>query len=374
MVSELRAKTVRVLAGREQMPKQKESCDQRLLSDLYDEHRLGWDKLLDKLGLPRNIGIVSTMTLGQAKAFAAARRAKPPPAASESPPQATTTPQVAAPRTDELANRVLAILKEASAPLKAQEILAKLRQRGLATALQRTHINSVLYGPLRQGGLARVDAYRWSLADRAQLGAGQPVTTDAKGSSEPTDVPIASSNVNKPCIFSVIGPHGGESLEQIFARKIEDTLRCKHTYWLARSESCSPQIVQQLCTEGPVACYFLEPASSGGARPAVTAESAKEHSPDGRTWASLHKDLSPVTGKVRDGKAWALVLDRIVLQEGDTTVDVSQFNDVRTGEPARFKLGASTICAVPGKGTLPPRARRVAAIAQLTAPYCVWLR
>lgn len=52
------------------------SLDQRLLGDLYGEYRLGWEKLLSTLGLPTNIGIVKTMTLGEAKAFAAGRGTK----------------------------------------------------------------------------------------------------------------------------------------------------------------------------------------------------------------------------------------------------------------------------------------------------------
>lgn len=44
--------------------------DEQLLSDLYRERRLSWERLLASLGLPTNIGIVKTMTLGQARALA----------------------------------------------------------------------------------------------------------------------------------------------------------------------------------------------------------------------------------------------------------------------------------------------------------------
>lgn len=50
--------------------------DAQLLSDLYREHRVSWEKLLKKLGLPTNIGIVNSMTLGQARALAAQRMGK----------------------------------------------------------------------------------------------------------------------------------------------------------------------------------------------------------------------------------------------------------------------------------------------------------
>ncbi len=54
-------------------PETKSALDGQLLSDLNRERRVGWEKLLTSLGLPTNIGIVKTMTLGQAKAFAAER-------------------------------------------------------------------------------------------------------------------------------------------------------------------------------------------------------------------------------------------------------------------------------------------------------------
>ena len=54
-------------------PEANASLDRHLLSDLYRERRVGWEKLLTSLGLPTNIGIVKTMTLGEAKAFAAGR-------------------------------------------------------------------------------------------------------------------------------------------------------------------------------------------------------------------------------------------------------------------------------------------------------------
>ena len=54
-------------------PEADSSLENRLLSDLYRERRVGWEKLLTSLGLPTNIGIVKTMTLGEAKAFAAGR-------------------------------------------------------------------------------------------------------------------------------------------------------------------------------------------------------------------------------------------------------------------------------------------------------------
>src|SRR5262245_29675743 len=44
-----------------------------LLKDLRREFRIGWDKLLVRLGLPINIGLDSSMTLAEARIFAANR-------------------------------------------------------------------------------------------------------------------------------------------------------------------------------------------------------------------------------------------------------------------------------------------------------------
>src|SRR5690349_11458652 len=53
------------------MPENDRPPDDRLLGELYREQRVGWERLLTNLGLPTNIGIVRSMTVGQAKALAA---------------------------------------------------------------------------------------------------------------------------------------------------------------------------------------------------------------------------------------------------------------------------------------------------------------
>jgi transcriptional regulator with XRE-family HTH domain len=52
------------------------SLDDRLLCEIYLGSGLGWDSLLEQFGLPANIGIVNTMTLGQAKERAASCAAR----------------------------------------------------------------------------------------------------------------------------------------------------------------------------------------------------------------------------------------------------------------------------------------------------------
>jgi ATP-dependent DNA helicase RecQ len=68
------------------------SWDGRLLADLYKESRVGWEKLLAKLGLPSNIGIIKTMTLGQARAAAARLAGRKPDPASQTRAETTSAP------------------------------------------------------------------------------------------------------------------------------------------------------------------------------------------------------------------------------------------------------------------------------------------
>lgn len=175
------------------MPQQENTpaLDQQLLSDLYKQYHLGWEKLLAKLGLPINIGIVKTMTLGEAKAFAArftnqaaarstnpARSELPPgsPSASERLNEPTQTKGIPSTHpafsgaVEEIATQILSVLQAAGKPLKAKEILANLRMRGQATTLQRSDINAVLYGEIFRLKLAQVDSsFCWRLVDQVRL-------------------------------------------------------------------------------------------------------------------------------------------------------------------------------------------------------------
>ena len=47
-------------------------------------------------------------------------------------------------------------------------------------------------------------------------------------------------------IISVMGPHAGESSEQIFSRKIKDIERTGNTFWMIQSYKSNPPKVQSL--------------------------------------------------------------------------------------------------------------------------------
>lgn len=180
------------------------------------------------------------------------------------------------------------------------------------------------------------------------------------------------------CILSVIGDHAGEDTNSIFNRKIADIVRTGKTFWLMKSPKARPRQVQEICKGQPGYIIFVEPATAGGARPTTTEDTAKEYSPDAQSWYPFPAGLSPVTGKL-DKVTAALVFD-MMIKDVSGTLDMWGYADFSdTGEPIKFILGCSTVCAVqkdmkshPGK--MKSRYRGIVAVARLVEPYGVWLR
>lgn len=100
------------------------------------------------------------------------------------------------------------------------------------------------------------------------------------------------------CVVSVIGDHAGESVDDIFKRKIADIQRTGITFWLIKAPKARPAQVQALCRNIPVFTIFVNPATKGGARPTTTETVAGEYSTDGEFWHRLPQGISPVTGKL----------------------------------------------------------------------------
>jgi hypothetical protein len=183
-------------------------------------------------------------------------------------------------------------------------------------------------------------------------------------------------------VLSVMGPHAGEDEETIFSRKIADTRRCGRTFWLVRSNQASPPLVQNLASEAQAqvlhaSCLFVAPSSPEGARPTEHSAAAELYSPDGQTWTPFPKLMTPVTGKI-DRSAYALVFDELSLVPGE--VDLWRYTDFKDpSQPIRFRLGASTVCALKGDTDSHPHrmrshVRRVVAVGRLCLPFAVWVR
>ena len=180
------------------------------------------------------------------------------------------------------------------------------------------------------------------------------------------------------CVISVMGPHAGEDASAIFRRKVADCDDLGCTFWVAKSPKARPEQVQAACASGRGYVVFVEPATSGGARPTTESEAASEYSRDRVAWLPLPEGLSPVTGHM-DRMAAALVFSELTT-DVDGVLDLWSYSDsAGVGTPLRFKLGVSTVCAVRGESADHPdrmksRHRRIVAVGRLASPYAAWLR
>jgi hypothetical protein len=184
-------------------------------------------------------------------------------------------------------------------------------------------------------------------------------------------------------VISVMGPHAGESEDEIFKRKIGDIEKIGQTFWLIKSYQAKPNIVQQICQRAKkesktVYCIFIEAASNKGAIPTKEASFANSYSADGKTWNILPKGLSPVTGKI-DGSAYALVFDQLELVHGKR-IDLWNYADYfEQNHPIRILQGASTLCGIKKdmkshKDRIKSNDRKIVAVGKLCDPFCVWLK
>jgi hypothetical protein len=186
----------------------------------------------------------------------------------------------------------------------------------------------------------------------------------------------------KYVVISVMGPHAGESENEIFNRKIQDIHNIGLTFWLMKSHRAKPELVQELCLKANAEntgsyCVFIEASSKRGAVPTKSVSSAESYSKDNLTWVALPQGLSPVTGKI-DKNAYALVFNRLELV--NESIDLWSYADFfNQNNPLKIIQGASTICAIKKDVAndiekIKSRYRRVVAIGKLCEPFCVYLR
>jgi len=180
------------------------------------------------------------------------------------------------------------------------------------------------------------------------------------------------------CVISVMGEHAGEGANLIFDRKRSDIRNTGRTFWLIRSPKARPAHVQKMCSTSPGYTIFVEPATTGGARPTIAADAATEYSHDRALWHQLPIGLSPVTGKL-DTAATALVFDTLTTNVSGV-LDLWEYcEDTAIHTPLKFMLGSSTVCAVRRESRSHPqrmksRYREIVAVARMKEPFCVWVR
>lgn len=185
-------------------------------------------------------------------------------------------------------------------------------------------------------------------------------------------------------IISVMGPHAGESSEQIFSRKILDIQRINKTFLVIQSYKSNPPKVQTLlqkakAVEKDVFCIFISPSTKGGARPTTEDKKAESFSLDKLHWKNLPAGLSPVTGKISTN-SFALVFKELNLIEQDLKLNLWNYADFENQQnPVLPKLGVSTICAMKKDMSKHPNKiksniRKIEAIGKLSSLGCVWIK
>ncbi len=176
--------------------------------------------------------------------------------------------------------------------------------------------------------------------------------------------------ITEPTIFSIIGWHAGEAIEDIIERKRADIKKAGRTIWLYHSWKATIPMVQQFGRTYPkAAVVFLK----GSAFPTSTSLSAREMSDDRKRWRPLPQGIGKVTGRLPAG---GLVITELELIEGD--VDLWGYLQHPELCPIRFQQGASTACAVPSPDGvvegMRSRHRRAVAVGRLIPPYGTFLR
>lgn len=180
-----------------------------------------------------------------------------------------------------------------------------------------------------------------------------------------------------------MGPHAGETSEEIFARKINDIKNIGKTFWLIKSYRSKPNMVQDICStalsknQTVIPCYFISPSSPLGAIPTKASLPAHQYSADSLEWTDLPQHMSPVTGAINNN-ASALMFSELKIEQ--LAIDLAQYADYFSQDkPLQIKQGASTVCAIKKDMTKHPdtiksRFRNIVAIGILQKPFCVWLR
>lgn len=169
-----------------------------------------------------------------------------------------------------------------------------------------------------------------------------------------------------------VGPHGDETLSEIFQRKILEEAESVHgyAYWGYGGAVCHPtRQVQPFASiaRGEVGVIFIETTSNPFLPPTV----ATQLSVDSVKWLPIS------SGRVTSSK-WALTLHELRLV--NTEIDLAEF-EVAIG-PSEGRILSDYLKGRCDKGCvrrreqagLPPYQVRVIATARLCPPYAVFLK
>jgi hypothetical protein len=139
----------------------------------------------------------------------------------------------------------------------------------------------------------------------------------------------------KSVVFSLVGPHAGQSLEEIFERKIKDCKTLKETFWVYQSSRCTKSLFS---THKPSEILFVSASKPGAAKQTKSSTIAQQFFKNNQ-WFDFNKDLSPVTGRIHSkSTAFQLTNLRMVNEE----IDFNDYTDIVTNKPLRFSQFCST--------------------------------
>jgi len=181
---------------------------------------------------------------------------------------------------------------------------------------------------------------------------------------------------DKNIIGSIVGPHAGETLEEIFPRKNNDILKANKTIWLVNSSQVSPGIIKRFClNEKNIYCYFLLSASNKQGNQTVKKYHARFYSNNFIDWEKINDNLSPISGKI-DLMTTGIIINKIELinEELDFWDYIDYLDGLRSVLTFR---GGSTFCAKKSNYKIQgskSNIRTVIAKARLCEPYAVFLR
>lgn len=176
---------------------------------------------------------------------------------------------------------------------------------------------------------------------------------------------------HKNIIISVIGPHAGESLDEIFARKIKDIEKCGYTFWISKSRAINPDIIAKFQRENnfeELNILFIKTANNSQGIDTKISEEAEVYEEKG-LWKDIDKRLSPLTGRL---PSLAFKFDRISIIDEKRKIDLGEYEEVDGGNIQIF-MGKSTICVRKSKEKRDMKNgnREIVAFARLASPFCL---
>ena len=136
-------------------------------------------------------------------------------------------------------------------------------------------------------------------------------------------------------VFSLVGPHAGQSLEEIFERKIKNCKDLNQTFWVYHSHRCTKSLVN---TYKPSEVWFVSASKPGAAKQTKSSTRAQQFFKDDQ-WFDFPQNLSPVTGRIHSKSTAFQLTD---LRMVDETINFNDYIDVVTNKPLRFSQFCST--------------------------------